>query len=458
MLPFDDLSQNSDKAYFSDGIHEEVTGRLANIASFSVVSRTSVLPYRDTSQSARDVADALDVDLVVKGSVRHANDRVRISVQLIDPEEDRNLWAENYERPLSVDNIFEIQADVAENIARALQAELTAEDKAAIRELPTDNIVAYDNYLLGRFHMVRANAADLRRAVEYFERAIDADRSFAQAYAALGQTWNFVGTAYGWLPPNDAFPVAESYIDQAIDLGYRDAGVMAAKGDVLAWYRWQWDEAEAAYRDAMAQNDYEVLAYMLLLSVLQRHEEALLLTDRVVAAFPRDSWVRSNAAWRYLAAGEADRAIVEATVSIEIDNRIGDPYGVRGWAYLALGELQKAHRDFEQQVQVVNRAPVALSNLAHSFARMGQRDEALALVEEIMEQGAKGFVPPEIIGHVYAALGDADEAFRWLEMAFEVKSRGVIFLDSFGAWNGVKSDPRFEFFAKRIGLPLMSAN
>ena len=119
------------------------------------------------------------VDLIIEGSVRHAEDRVRITVQLIDTNDDRHLWAENYERPLSVDNIFEIQAEVAENIASALQAELTPEDVAEIRKLPTDSIVAYDLYLLGRYHILRGNATDLRRAVEYFEQAIATDPQFA---------------------------------------------------------------------------------------------------------------------------------------------------------------------------------------------------------------------------------------------------------------------------------------
>ena len=454
VLPFEDLSPNADRAYFSDGIHDEVTSQLSGIDSFLVASRTSVLPYRNRSLNVKQIADELGVDLVIEGSVRHAEDRVRITVQLIDTNNDRHLWAENYERPLSVDNIFEIQAEVAQNIASALQAELTPEDVAAIRKLPTTSIIAYDLYLLGRYHMLRGNETDLRRAIEYFDQAVATDPQFAQAYAALGQAWNFVGTGYGWLPPAEAFPVAEGYIDKALELGYSNEAVWTAMGDLLTWYRWEWNEAEEAYRRATARDENAVLGYMLLLSVLQRHEEALQMAERVISVWPRDQWARSNAAWRFLSAGETERAIVEATVSLDIDDRVGDAFNARGWAYLALGEEEKALEDFKRHVAVQNRSPSSLASLAHGHARLGQREEALALIEEIKSLREEGFVPPEEIGHVYAALGEVDEAFRWLEEGFSARSRGLIFLGNHRAWENIAGDPRFDALMQRVGLPV----
>jgi TolB-like protein/DNA-binding winged helix-turn-helix (wHTH) protein/Flp pilus assembly protein TadD len=452
VLPFQDLSASSDKAYFSDGIHEEIISRLSSIDGLAVTSRTSVLPYRNEQKNLREIASELQVNLIIEGSVRHSGDRVRITVQLIDAASDQHLWAESYDRPLSVSELFDIQIDVAEKIANALATELIVDDNDRSESLPTDSLAAYEDYLLGRYHLWRGNAEDLRRSIGFFEAALAVDEDFVQAHVGLGQALTFAGTSYGWLAPQEAFPLADDQVEKALRLAPEFGAALSLRGDILTWYQWQWAEAEDAYQKAMTEGADIVLGYMILLSVLNRDDEAIRLTEESIRRLPRDQWIRSNAAWRFLAAGEPQRAITEASIAIGIDPSSGDAFSSRGWAYLNIGNLESALSDFERNLEVQSRSPAALSALAVARIRAGDRQEARKLLDEIITLGSDRFVPPEEIARVYAQLGDIDAAFQWLERAYETRSRGLIFLNVNSSWDPLRSDARFQEIQQKMGL------
>ncbi len=452
VLPFQDLSAGSDKAYFSDGIHEEIITRLSEVDGLAVTSRTSVLPYRDVQKNLREIARELQVNLIIEGSVRHSGDRVRITVQLIDAVNDNHLWAENYDRPLSVSELFDIQSDVAGQIANALETELIVDEKGTAEELPTDSLKAYDSYLLGRYHLWRANADDLRRSIEFFEEAIAEDADFVQAHIGLGGALTFAGTSYGWLAPKDAFPLAEKQAAQALRIAPNSGEALALRGDILTWYQWNWAEAEVAYQQAMLADHEIFLGYMLLLSALDRNDEALRLTEKSIERYPRDQWVRSNAAWRFLGAGEPQRAIAEANIAIDINDTYGDAFASRGWANLALGNTELALLDFARNVVIQNRSPASLAALAIANVQANDRQEASNLLDEILALRASRFVPPEEIARVYTQLGDFDAAIVWLEQAYVARSRGLMFLNVNASWDPIRSDPRFQDMRQKLGL------
>ncbi|MCZ6827717.1 MAG: winged helix-turn-helix domain-containing protein [Gammaproteobacteria bacterium] len=452
VLPFEDLSAAGDQAYFSDGIHDEIIGRLSKIDILNVTSRTSVLPYRNAAKNLREIARELGVKLIIEGSVRHSDDRVRITVQLIDADNDNHLWAQNYDRPLSVSNLFAIQSDVAEQIARELETELTVEELDELAQLPTKNLDAYNSYLLGRYHLWRGNPQDFRLSIGFFEEAIDFDPEFARAYVGLGVALAFVGTSYGWMAPHEAFPLAEKQVVEALRLEPESAGALVLRGDILTWYRWQWPEAEEAYRQALTINEDSVLGYAILLSILNRNDEAVQLIETLISRYPRDHWIRSNAAWRFLAAGDPRRAITEANVAIEIDDSYGDAFGSRGWAYLAIGEVDHAIQDFERHVNLQNRSPIALSSLAIGHIRAGNRDDAMKLLDEIRQLESTWFVPPEVYARVYVALGDFDEAMLLLNRAYDARTRGLIFLNANASWDPIRNDPRFQSLLEKMHL------
>lgn len=452
VLPFEDLSAGSDKAYFSDGIHEEIITRLSGVNGLAVTSRTSVLPYRNVQKNLREIARELQVNLIIEGSVRHSGDRVRITVQLIDAANDDHLWAENYDRPLSVSELFDIQSDVAGQIAKALETELIVDDQGAAQDLPTDSISAYDNYLLGRYHLWRGNADDLLRSIDFFEEAIAEDAEFMRAHVGLGHALTFAGTSYGWLAPQEAFPLAEKQAAQALRIAPNSAEALALHGDILAWYHWNWAEAEAAYQKAMVADGDIVLGYMLLLAALNRNDEALRLTEQSIKRSPRDQWVRTNAAWRFLGAGEPQRAIAEANIAIEINDTYGDAFESRGWANLTLDNTDLALSDFTRNAEIQNRSPASLAALAVANIQAGNHQEAGNLLDELLALRANRFVPPEEIARVYTQLGDFDAAIHWLEQAYADRSRGLMFLNVNASWDPIRNDPRFQDLCRKLGL------
>ena len=452
VLPFDDMSASNDQDYFSDGMHEELIARLSRNASLAVTSRTSVLPYKNASMPLSEIAQELGAALVIEGSVRQADGRVRVTVQLIDAAKDHHLWAETYDRPLTVGNLFDIQDDIAGKVATALQAEIGGDAHALTSPLPTNSIAAYDNYLLGRYHLLRGNPQDLSKSLGFYEAAIAADPEFAEAHTGLGRAYAFIGTVYGWLRPDDAFARAEEHVDTALRINPDLADAHALHGDILTWYRWRWQDAETAYLNAIDAGIETDLGFLILLSVLQRHDEVVAQMDELVQRFPRDQWIRSNAAWRFLAAGRLDRAIDEATAAIDISDGHGDAYASRGWAYLHKGELDKAIQDFERNAALYGHAAVPVAQLAFAKITAGNVSEGRALLDEILQTAATRFVPPEAIAQVYVALGETDNAILWLGRAFEARSRGMIFLNVQASWDPIRDDPRFQELLRKMGL------
>jgi len=448
VLPFEDISPNADKAYFSDGMHEELITQLSHIPTLGVTSRTSVLPYRAADKSVAEIAAELDVNLIIEGSVRHSDEQIRITIQLIDATSDVHLWAETYDRPLRVSDIFAIQSDVADKVAAALQIELNT--AAAKEMLPTDSLAAYDNYLLGRYHVHRGNSLDLQRSIEFFERAISDAPDFAAAHVGLGQALTFVGTSYGWLPPDEAFTRAEQEVNEALRLDPESIEAYSLRGDILTWYRWDWAEAE--YKLAIEKGARNDLGYMMFLSVQGRHDEARSMMEDAIEAFPRDRWVRSNAAWRFHAAGDYERAITEANAAIEIDHRYGDAFASRGWAYQSLGNTDRALQDLQRNLELTRRSVSSLSAFAIANYEAGNEEITNRLLDEILATDPATYASYEAVARVYVTLGDYESAFEWLERGYTARSRGMIFLHGQKSWDPIRDDSRFQDLMRRLNM------
>jgi len=452
VLPFEDMSPNADQAYFSDGMHEEIITRLSYIPTLAVTSRTSVLPYRAADKSIAEIATELGVNLIIEGSVRHSDEEIRITIQLIDAVADVHLWAATYDRPLRIGEIFDIQSDVAEHVAAALRIEMQADAAAAEERLPTDSLVAYNNYLLGRYHVHRGNSRDLERSIEFFEQAVAAAPDFAAAHVGLGQALSFVGTSYGWLPPEEAFTRAEVEVSEALRLDPESIEAYSLRGDILTWYRWSWSEAEDAYKMAIEKGARIDLGYIMLLSVLGRHDEAASMMDAAIEIFPRDRWVRSNAAWRFLAAGDLERAIAEADAAIALDDSYGDVFASRGLAFLRGGNIKRALQDFETNIELNGRSVSRLSALAIAHYKAGNEEATIQLLDEILAADPSTYESYEEVARVFVTLGDFEAAFEWLERGYAARSRGMIFLNEQSSWDPVRNDSRFQDLMSRMHM------
>ena len=447
VLPFTDLSPGQNYGYFADGMQEELLTRLTKLKSIEVLSRTSVENYRSTKLSLPEIAKAVGVGLIIEGSVRIAEDRVRITVQLIDAKTDRHLWAESFESELSMQSIFSIQQEVAEQIAQTLKLEDKVLKAAKPGEMPTDNLEAYEAFLLGRYHTFRQTPKDLALAVAFLKQATSLDPEFAEAYTALGWAYSFLGTSYGKQRPADVYPKARQAALTALSLNSELANARSLYADILTWYDWDFVAAEREHLKAVKLDPLNVLGYALFLSTQQRHDEAIREIEKRLKAYPNDSYTHVNAGWRFFSARLYDRAIEEATLAKDH----ADARSVLAFANLEMGRTELAIELFELDARQ-RENPQQLANLAHAYFRTGHLVEGEQVLGRLLSAADKEFVSPAVIASVYFAADRADEGFVLLQEAVAVRAREMIFIQVDHIFDEYREDPRYLDLIRTIGF------
>jgi TolB-like protein/DNA-binding winged helix-turn-helix (wHTH) protein len=447
VLPFRDMSERQDHQFFADGMHEELLRQLSAIDNLALISRTSVEPYRQTDLGLPEIARRLGASAVLEGSVRIDEDRLRITVQLIDAASDEHVWSESYDSVLSVQSIFEIQGDVANRIANALQLQYV-EKQLAKDALPTNNMNAYNLYLLGRYHTFKQTPADLASAVDFLERAIVLDSQFAEAWATLGWAYSFQGTAYGGQRPHDVYPKAKEAALRAIALDAQLADARSLYADILTWYDWDFAAAEQEYLRTIDLDPLNVLGYALFLSTQERHDEAIELIERRLAVSPDDVYVRINAGWRYFHAAQFDKAIAAAERSAQH----ADAGTLLGWSLLASGNIERAIQVFESDIETGGRDSQRIANLAAAKFYAKRRDEALILLAELETKAKVEYVSPAVFATLHFSAGEPDEAFEKLNESLAQHDRELIFLPVSLSTAGYRNDSRYEELIRKIGF------
>ena len=443
VLPFADLSPGESRQYFADGLQEELLARLSLLAGVDIVSRTSVERYRQTSLPVAAIATSLEVDALIEGSARIEGDRVRISVQLVDGDTGRHIWSDAFNRELNVSNIFAIQREVAEQVALALEVEHSLSSPGA---LPTNNLAAFDAYLLGRYHTFRQTPDDLQQAVIHLQNATRIDPQFAEAWATLGWAWSFMGTSYGTRKPREVFPLAKDAALKALALNGNLGNAHSLYADILTWYDWDFEAAERSYRRAMELDPLDVLGYALFLSIHGRHDEAIQLIERRLSAHPSDVYVQVNAAWLYQAAGHYEHALLAA----ERAQGHPDADAAAGFTYLRMRENEMAVNAFSRAIERHGRSPLRTANLAIATYAHGEMDAADRLLAEL--QAVESYVAPSSMAAVMFAAGDVKRGFDYLAEAVRERDRGALFLLSGPTMSAHRQRPEFQELAGIVGL------
>ncbi len=389
VLPFASLSNESENAVFADGIHGDILTQLANIGSCKVISRSSVMEYRNTSKNVRQIGEELDVGSVLQGSVQRVGDNVRINVQLVDAKNDVNVWAETYDRRLTAHNIFDIQSEISAAIAAALETTLTPEERVRMAAKPTSDLRAYSAYVSGRDNLYLRRLESLRRARENFEQAIEYDPDYAAAYAGLAETVVLLENNHQDLPQDEAYAIARRNLEKALELDPGQADAYAVKG-LMESSLWQQTrlgngnvEAEAAFRRAIELNPNHASAYMwfaMLRDAEERDEEAIELFQR----------------------------------SMELDPLGRIPYTNLPSLYAQRGQNEEAIRLWLEAMQIHPEWPIPQQYLATHLAGLGRLDEAIAWATQassLSDDAGAGFLNVRL----YLALGDRDKATTLLE-------------------------------------------
>lgn len=450
VLPFIDLGADPENDFFVDGMTEDVIARLSKISALTVISRRSVMQFRNRQSSLREIGDALGVANLLDGSVRRVGGRVRIVVQLIDARRDHCLWSETYDRQLT--DVFAIQSDVALHIATALHAVLTAAEKARVGVRRPPDFQAYQLYLQGRHSLARYDMVSVRQSLAHFERALVVDPRFARACASLALALAELGET-GGIEPVEAFRRAAEAAARALDLDDELAEAHCASALVKAVSEYDWSGAEAEYRRALELSPSSADTWDLygrMCAALERYEEALAMTKRAWELDPLAH--RADFATTLLRAGRYAEALEVATQAVELEPALARGRATLGWALLKCGRGAEGVRELEEAVALSPESTAWLGQLGQACAITGDTARARDVLHQLEERSRGHYVSPYHMAYVVTGLGDSDRAIDLLERAIEERAGGAYGLKGAFLFASLRSHPRFPSLLARLNL------
>jgi len=428
---------------------------LAKIHSLRVISRTSSMQYKDQRKSLRQIARELHVDAILEGSVIRSPQRVRISIQLIDPQQDRHLWVETYERPLS--DLVSLEGQVATDIAIGIKSALTSQELARIGKSSSTNIEAQEHYLRGRFFWNKRTEAGYVTAIGYFRKAIAASPSDPRPYAGLADAYALLGSVdNSEIPRKEAMLNAREAALAALHLDDSLAEAHSSLAFVKMHYEWDWVTAEREFQRAIDLNPSYATAhhwYAYDLMAMGRPSEALREVHRARELDPLSLIINTDVAELLYYTGQIEEALRETRGVLAMDPDFALAHRVLGFVYLQKREYAKAISEFRRQQELTNSSAWAGSELAVTYAAAGDLPAAEAILNTILSISNRRFGTAGEIAGIYAALGRKDEAFKYLEQAYVERNGGLILLDWDPTLASLKTDPRFAALVRRIGLP-----
>lgn len=452
VLPFENVSGDSANDYFSAGMHEEVLTQLYKLGGMTVISRTSVMQYRGTTKSLREVAEELGVAAVVEASVRREGTRVRIDARLIDAGTDQQLWAERYDRELS--NVLALQADIAQQIADGLQARISVRDRtqlAAARARVVDPKM-YETYLQGLYH---SGAGEHVAAIDSFEAALALDSEYAPAYAGIARS-HYVLAFFGEEAPATAFAEMEHAAERALALDPDLADAYATLALQRLHYEWDWRDADRLFRRGLelspnhAQVRHDYAHYLL---AAGRIRESVAESMRSVELDPGNMMLMACAGWHGFTDHAYDNAVQQAMSALMMMPGSFWPEIILGWAYEHKGMHGQAIASLRSAVTNSHGSPFALASLGHALAAAGDRTPAEQLLGRLLDMSRERYVSAYDIAAVYAGLGNTDEAFTWLRRARDERSAFLINVGWDPRFEELREDPRFRELVSAMQLP-----
>ena len=449
VLPFVNLSTDPENEYFADGVTEDVIAHLSKMRGLKVISRTSVMPFKKSAESLKQIGAKLGATTLLEGSVRRSGDRVRIVAQLIDADADRYLWSDIYDRQLT--DIFEIQTDVALQIAAALKTELTVDEHARLRKEPTSNVEAYKLFLQGRHWYVRYTTAGMHQAIAYFERAIALDPNYALAYANMAIAYTEIAEI-GAVPPSEAFPQARAAAAKALDLD----PTLAEAHSTAAYLKlcdFDWAGAERGFKRALELNPNSADTYDLygrLCSAQRRFDEAISLLRRAQEMDPLAH--RLDVTTTLLRAGRYTEAAIGAESALAFEPELDRAHATLGWALLKNGNADAGLASLERAVSLSPGTTQWVAQLGLAYGLTGHTDKARAILRRLEAEATHGYVSPYQLVFVYTGLGEFDRALDLLEESVQEHAGAAYGIKGSFLLAPLQSHPRFQALLRKMNL------
>jgi eukaryotic-like serine/threonine-protein kinase len=447
VLPLKNLSGDPSQQYFADGMTEELITDLSEIGALKVISRTSSGLYQGTHEPLPQIARELNVDAVIEGSVQRSGSRVRVTAQLIYAPQDMTLWARTYDRDLS--DALTLQSALARGLADEIRVSMTAGEKSKVGNEHPVNPKALEAYWQGQDHLGRfgsgAGKEERYAAMQYFQKAIQIDPSFARAYVGLvdAHTPNVT-------PPPGEVSIVQDALQKALaaDPSLSDAHLHLAR--LKEYHDWDFPSAEREFQRAIDVNPNSAQAhdfYGDFLDNMGRHQEAIKQQERAQELDPDGEHLMDG----YNHRGEYAQALQVALNNVAAHPNDGAWHAFLYQAYLHTGQKKKTVEEL-QRAATLYGYPEMASALSKAYAQSGYED-AMRLAAKQFEQALGNPVSPTMIAVIYVHLGDKDSAMKWLERGYAERDGFLVSLKD-PEWDSLRSDPRFKDLVRRMGLPL----
>ena len=456
VLPLQHLSHGPDDDYFADGMTEALITDLAKISALRVVSRTSVMRYKQTEKPLPQIGRELGVDAVVAGSIERVGDRVRISAQLIRAATDEHLWADQYDREMR--DVLMLQDEVARSIAREVRVTLTPEEHARLASAREVDPEAYQLYVKGRYFWDKRSEESVNRSIDYFKAAIDRDPSYAAAYSGLADAYVSLGFSFdvGSLPPREAIPKAKAAAIKALMLDDSLAEAHNSLAHMKLHYDWDWPGAEAEFKRSLELNPGYAQAhhwYSHFLVTVGRFDQSLAESQRALELDLLSSTMNVHLGWNYFFARDYDAALNQFAKTLELDPNYGLAHWYRGMTYQQQRRYAEALAELRKSAALLKGNVAIAATIGHVYASSGNRGEALRVLTELRQESTRKFINPFEIALIYMGLGQTDSTFEWLEKAFRERSDLLVYLRVDPRLDPIRSDRRFEDLVTRVGIP-----
>jgi serine/threonine-protein kinase len=453
VLPFVNVGADPEAEYLSDGITENLINSLSQLPTLRVVPRSTVFRYKGRELDLRAVGRELTVRAVLTGRVVQRGETLNIQTELVDVNEDSQLWGRQYDRTSA--DIIAVQEEIARAVSEQLRLATSSDEQKLLTRRSTENPEAHQLYLRGQYYWNKRTSQMLRRAVDYFQQAIEKDPNYGLAWAALADCYSIYGF-YGVESPVKAAPRAKDAAQRALSIDDTLAEAHSALGFTRFTYDWDWPAAESEFKRAIEldpDNGLPRQRYAMLMMLMGRRDEAFVESRRSREVEPLSSNHNAQHGRIFYHARQWDQALRELTQSLDLDPNYAQTYLYLGWVYEQQGKYAEAIAHIQRGLDLSGGESEMAGALGHAFAAAGKRDEAEKLVAELKERSTRQYVAPFDVALIYAGLGDKNATFEWLDKAYEDRSSWFTWMAVDARFDGVRGDPRFRDLLRRMKIP-----
>lgn len=453
VLPLVNASNDAEMDYLSDGITESIINSLSQLPKLRVVPRSTVFRYKGRDVDPQTIGRDLNVRAVLTGRVFQHGAALVIKTELIDVEQESQLWGEQYRRKLT--DIFELEQEISREISGKLRLRLSGEEKKRLGKRYTDNTEAYHLYLKGRYYTNKRTEEWIKRGIDYFQRAIDTDPNYALAYAGLADAYAFLASSTGGNRPRETYPKAKAAALKALSIDDALAEAHTSLGFFYLMYDWNFAEAEREFKRGIKLNPGYANAhdgYGFVLKATARNEEAIRSSREAKKLDPLSLFTNVSLAWAYYFARDYERAVAQGRKALEMEPRFDFAYWIVGLALAQQGVMDEAINALNQAVILTGGGLTYEAHLGYAYALSGKREEARQVLADLEEIANGKYVPAYYFAIIHLGLGEQEQTFQWLERAVEERSGFLAFIKVEPMFDALRPDTRFSELLKRMGF------